>query len=165
MISHRVFANCVKMNDVWRTKHAIFPNRPASFYHEKTSRPRGQQSLTWRSVICLYNSKLQATFGGTVETRTETKTGFCITKTPYEEIFWHSMALNCEASSPIQLKFELHWDFMPVLVASMFEEDLIENEHHLFFTTQGRVTPKWLIRSGRNSNLSEILCQSSLPVR
>ena len=32
------------------------------------------------------------------------------------------------------------------------------------FTTQGQVTPKWLIRSGRNSNLSEILCQSSLPV-
>ena len=76
-----------------------------------------------------YNSKLQATFGGTVETTgTETKTNFCITKTPYEEIFWHSMALNCEASSPIQLKFGLHWDIMPVLIASKFE-DLIENEH------------------------------------
>ena len=33
-----------------------------------------------------------------------------------------------------------------------------------FFTTQGHVTPKWLIRSGHNSNLSEILCQSLLPV-
>ena len=34
-----------------------------------------------------YNSKLQATFGGTVEaTGTETKTSFCITKTPYKEM-------------------------------------------------------------------------------
>ena len=33
-----------------------------------------------------------------------------------------------------------------------------------FSTTQGHVTPKWLIRSGRNSNLSKILCLSSLPV-
>ena len=74
------------------------------------------------------------------------------------------MALNCEASSPIHQKFELHWYFMPVLVASKFEEDFIENEHHFFSTTQGYVTPKWLIRSGRNSNLSESLCLSSLPV-
>ena len=29
---------------------------------------------------------------------------------------------------------------MPVLVASKFEEDLIENEHHFFSTTQGHVT-------------------------
>ena len=53
---------------------------------------------------------------------------------------------------------------MPVLVASKFEEDLIENEHHFFSTTQGHVTPKCLIRSGSNSNLSEILCLPSLPV-
>ena len=39
------------------------------------------------------------------------------------------MALNCEASSPFQVKFELHWDFMTVLVASKFEEDLIKNEY------------------------------------
>ena len=44
-------------------------------------------------------------------------------------MFWHPRALNCENSSPIQLKFELHWDFMP---ASEFEEDMIENEHHIF---------------------------------
>ena len=74
------------------------------------------------------------------------------------------MALDCEASSPIQLKFKLRWDFMPVLVASKFEEDLIGNNHHFFSTTQGHVTPKCLIRSGPNSNLSEILCPSSLPV-
>ena len=53
---------------------------------------------------------------------------------------------------------------MSVLVPSKFEEDLIENEHHFFSTTQGHVTPKWFIRSGRNSNLSEILCLFSLPV-
>ena len=53
---------------------------------------------------------------------------------------------------------------MPVLVASKFEEDLIENEHHFLSTTQGHVTLKWLIRSGCNSNLSETLCLSSLPV-
>ena len=35
---------------------------------------------------------------------------------------------------------------------------------HHFFTTQGHITPKWLIRSSHNSNLSEILCLSSLPV-
>ena len=87
-----------------------------------------------------YNSKLQVTFGGTVETTgtgTKTKTDFCITKTSYEEFFWHSMALNCKASSPIQLKVELHWDFMPVLVSSKFEEDLIENEHHFFLPLKG----------------------------
>ena len=53
---------------------------------------------------------------------------------------------------------------MPVLVASKFEEDLIENEHHFFSTTQGHVTPKSSIRPGPNSNLSEILCLSSLSV-
>ena len=54
-----------------------------------------------------------------------------------KEIFWHSMALNCEASSPIQLKFELHRDFVPVLVASKSEEDLIENEHYFFLPLKG----------------------------
>ena len=41
------------------------------------------------------NSKLQATFDGTVETTgTETKTGFCITKSPYKEIFWHFLTVK-----------------------------------------------------------------------
>ena len=82
-----------------------------------------------------HNLKLQANFGGTVETTgtgTKTKTGFCITKTLNMEIFWHSVALIYEASSPIQLKFELHWDFMPILVTGKFEEDLTENEHYFF---------------------------------
>ena len=134
---------------------------------KRTSRRRGQQLLTWGTVSSRYkyNSKLQETFGGTVETTgTKIKTGFCITKMPYKEFFWHSMALNCEVSSLMQLKFELYWDFMPVLVVSKFEEDVIENEPNFFSTTKGNVTKKRLIRSGRNSNLSEILCLSSLPV-
>ena len=121
-------------------------------------------SHTWGTVNSRYkfNSKLQTTFGGTVETiGAETKTGFCITKTPYEDFFWHSRALNREASSPIQLKFELHWDFMPVLVASL-KKIWLQMNIFFFFTTQGHLTPKWLIRSGCKSNLSEIL--SLLPV-
>ena len=46
-------------------------------------------------------------------------------------------ALNCKASSPTQMKFEIHWDFLPVLVASKFEEDLIENEQHFFPPLKG----------------------------
>ena len=52
-------------------------------------------------------------------------------------MFWHSMAFNCETSIPIQLKFELPWDFMPVLVASTFEEDLTDNEHQFFPPLKG----------------------------
>ena len=128
---------------------------------KKTRRPRGQQSLAWGIVSSRYKykSKLQATFGGIVETTA----GFCITKTPYEEFYWHSMALNCEANSPIQLKFERHWDFMCSSCKQVWRRS--DWKWTSFFsTTQGHVTPKWFIRSGRNSNLSEILCQSSLPV-
>ena len=32
-----------------------------------------------------------------------------------------------------------------------------------FLAAQGQLTPKSVVRSGRNSNLSEILCMSSLP--
>ena len=45
----------------------------------------------------------------------------------YPDILF-TRALNCKASSLIQLKFELYWDFMPVLNASKFEEYMIENE-------------------------------------
>ena len=34
----------------------------------------------------------------------------------------------------------------------------------IFFTAEGQVTPKWLVRYDQNSNLSEILCLSSFPV-
>ena len=33
----------------------------------------------------------------------------------------------------------------------------------IFFDAQGQLTPQSLVRSGRNSNSSEILCMSSLP--
>ena len=104
-----------------------------------TSHPKGQQSLTWGTFSSRYkyNWKLHMTFDGTVETTgTETKKRFLHNKNTlsYEEMFWHPRALNCKASSQIQLKFELHWDFMPVLVASKFEEDMIENKHHFFFS-------------------------------
>ena len=63
---------------------------------------------------------------------------------------------------------------MPVLVTSNFDDDSIENErasmetpfsHYKsmgnFLDAQGQLTPKSVVRSGRNSNSSEILCMSS----
>ena len=65
---------------------------------------------------------------------------------------------------------------MPVLVTSNFDDDSIKNErasmetpfsHYKsmgdFFYAQGQLTPKSVVRTGRNWNLSEILCMSSLP--
>ena len=67
------------------------------------------------------------------------------------------MALNCEASSLIQLKFELHWDFMPHCPSCKQVWRRSKWKWTSFFsTTQGHITPKWLIRSGRNLNLSTI---------
>ena len=66
--------------------------------------------------------------------------------------------------------------FMPVLVTSNFDDDLIKNEwasmqtpfsHYKsmgnFLDIQGQLTPKSVVRSDRNSNSSKILCMSSLP--
>ena len=69
------------------TKHLAENDLKYWHHNVKTSRPRGQQLLIWGTVSSRYkyNLKLQATFGGIVETTgtgTETKTGFCITKTP-----------------------------------------------------------------------------------
>ena len=65
---------------------------------------------------------------------------------------------------------------MPVLVTSNFDDDSIENErasmetpfsHYKsmgnFLDAQGQLTPYSVVRSGRNSNSSQILCMSSLP--
>ena len=65
---------------------------------------------------------------------------------------------------------------MPVLVNSNFDDDLIKNERAImetafshykfmgnFSDTQGQLTRYSVVRSGRNSKLSEILCMSSLP--
>ena len=64
---------------------------------------------------------------------------------------------------------------MPVLVISKFDEDPMKNErasletpfsHYKsmgkFSDAQGHLIPKEVVRSGRNSNSSEILCLSSL---
>ena len=65
---------------------------------------------------------------------------------------------------------------MLVLVTSNFDDDSIKNErasmetpfsHFIymgkFLDAQGQLTPLSTVPSGRNSNLSEILCMSSLP--
>ena len=79
-------------------------------------------------------------------------------------------------SSLIRPKIKLVRAFMPVLVTSNFDDDSIKNErasmeipfsHYKsmgkFLDAQGQLTPKSVVRSGRNSNSSEILCMSSLP--
>ena len=65
---------------------------------------------------------------------------------------------------------------MPVLITSKFDEGPIKNErasmetpfsplqvYGKFVDAQGYLTPKGVVRSGRNSNSSEIFCLSSLP--
>ena len=65
---------------------------------------------------------------------------------------------------------------MSVLVTSNFDDDSIKNErasmetpfsHYKsmgnFLDAQGQLSPLSVVRSGRNSNSSEILCMSSLP--
>ena len=65
---------------------------------------------------------------------------------------------------------------MAVLVTSKFDEDPIKNERASLETlfshyksignfpeAQGQLTPNSVVQTGRNSNLSEILCMSSLP--
>ena len=65
---------------------------------------------------------------------------------------------------------------MPVLVTSKFDEDPTKTEcasletpfsHYKsmgnFLDAQGHLTRKGVVRSGRNSITSEILCLSSLP--
>ena len=73
-------------------------------------------------------------------------------------------------------EFEPVQHFMSVLVTCKFDEDWIHSNWvrksgDLFFhykmgknvCAQGRITPKWLIRSDPNSNSFELLCLSSLP--
>ena len=62
---------------------------------------------------------------------------------------------------------------MAALVASKFDKDPIKIEGTIdrtrsnkgFFFTQGQVTPKWIVRSGWNSNSFKILWLSWLPAR
>ena len=65
---------------------------------------------------------------------------------------------------------------MSVLVISNFDDDSLKNErasmetpfsHYKYMGTlldaQGQLTPQSVVRSGRNSKSSEIVCMSSLP--
>ena len=89
--------------------------------------------------------------------------------------FCHSRASNSKMSGLIRPKIELDWAFMPVLVTSNFDDDSIKNyrasmetqfPHYKymgnFLNVQGQLTPKSVVRSGLNSNSSEILCMSLL---
>ena len=79
-------------------------------------------------------------------------------------------------SGLIRPKIQLDQAFTPVQITSNFDDDLIKNERasmetpfsHCksmgnFLDAQGQLTPYSVVRSGRNSNASEILCMSSLP--
>ena len=90
--------------------------------------------------------------------------------------FRHSRASNSKMSGLIRSKIKLDWAFMPVLITSNLDDDLIKNERASmeaefsnyksmgnFLDAQGQLTLYSVVWSGRNSNLAEILCMSSLP--
>ena len=79
-------------------------------------------------------------------------------------------------SSPLRPKLTLDQAFMPVLVTSNFENDLIKNERASMETpffhyksmgnlldAQDQLTLLSVVQSDRNFKLSEILCMFSLP--
>ena len=81
-------------------------------------------------------------------------------------------------SSLIWPKIKLVRAFMPVLETSKFDDDSIKNErastetaftHYKsmgnFLDAQGQLTPLSVVRSGQNSNSSEILCMSLLSIK
>ena len=85
-------------------------------------------------------------------------------------------ASNSKMSGLIRPKIELDLAFMHVLVISNFDDDSIKNELASMETpfsqyksmgnvldAQGQLTLLSVVRSGRNSNSSEIVCMSSLP--
>ena len=72
-------------------------------------------------------------------------------------------------NSPILPEFELVRDFMPAHVICNCHKEPIKTKQVMPRTrsnrwggTKGQVTPKSIVRSGRNSNSSEILCLSRL---
>ena len=72
----------------------------------------------------------------------------------------HSRANNTKVNNPIRPNFKLIRVFMPVVVTCKSDKDLIKGdweklETSFFFTTQGQVTPKWLVRYGWNLNASK----------
>ena len=90
--------------------------------------------------------------------------------------FRHTRASNSKMTGRIRPKIKLNKAFMPVLVISNFDDDLIKNERAGMETTfshsksmgnvldtQGQLTPKSVVRSGQNLNSFKILCMSLLP--
>ena len=82
--------------------------------------------------------------------------------------FRRSGAVNSVVGGPIWPKFKLVRDIMDVLVTYKFKMDLINSNREKssnidFLDAQGQLTPKSVVRSGRNSNSSKLLCMSSLP--
>ena len=79
---------------------------------------------------------------------------------------------NSHANSQNRAKSELFQDFMHVLIICQFDEDPIRNEISISQTTfsplyvygrlKGQVTCMRIVWSGPKSNLSKILCPSSL---
>ena len=86
-------------------------------------------------------------------------------------VFSAIKAGNSKVKSPLWPNFERLWDFMPPHVVCKFYKDPIKIKRTMpwtmssmaFFNNQGQISPKWLVWSGQNSNLSEILCLSWLP--
>ena len=74
---------------------------------------------------------------------------------------------------PIWSNFELFQDLMVFLLTCKNEEDPIKSRGARVFTTfyinfsdvQGQITLVLVMVSGRNLNLSKLLCMSSLPAR
>ena len=88
--------------------------------------------------------------------------------------FFHRWRIgNSKMTGQIRPKFEPVRDFMPVLISCKFDKVWIHSNWEKMETpfspfkvngnAQGRITPYSVVRSGRNSNLSEILCMYSLP--
>ena len=83
----------------------------------------------------------------------------------------HSRTSNTKINILSWPKFELIREFMAVLATCKFDEDPIKIEGTIdrtrsnmgFFGSQGQVTPKWKVWSGRNSNSYENLWLSWLP--
>ena len=79
---------------------------------------------------------------------------------------WAFLALkasNSEVNSLIPPKFELVREFMAALVTSKFDKDPIKIEgtidrtrSNMGFFYSRQVTPKWIVRSGWNSNSFKI---------
>ena len=89
----------------------------------------------------------------------------------YGKNFHRSRASNSKENSPIAPEIKPIRDFIAVLVICKFEEHPIENEVAIdrtrstmgFFGSQGQVSPKWIVWSRRNSNLSGNLWLPRLP--